>query len=95
MRIRFLVSLFIIGLFTCATTNAAWAQDDDKTEAPEDTTKTKIDEKKDLPLPADRRLQYTATEGSWISLDVSPDGKTILASRASPSGSPVTSAGIA
>jgi len=31
-----------------------------------------------LPLETTRRLQYTATEGTWISLDVSPDGNTIV-----------------
>ena len=32
----------------------------------------------ELPLETTRRLQYTATEGTWISLDVSPDGNTIV-----------------
>ncbi|MGH7483541.1 MAG: amidohydrolase family protein [Longimicrobiales bacterium] len=31
-----------------------------------------------LPLEATRALRYTATEGTWISLDVSPDGRTIV-----------------
>src|SRR5688572_12353228 len=31
-----------------------------------------------LPLIAERRLTFTAEEGTWISLDVSPDGKTIV-----------------
>lgn len=33
-----------------------------------------------LPLEADsgRTLSFTATEGSWISLDVSPDGRTLV-----------------
>ncbi|MCB0280079.1 MAG: PD40 domain-containing protein, partial [Calditrichaeota bacterium] len=30
------------------------------------------------PLEPGRNLKFTATEGSWISLDVSPDGKTIV-----------------
>lgn len=33
--------------------------------------------KKDLPLEADRSITIDATSGSWISVDVSPDGKTI------------------
>jgi tricorn protease-like protein len=32
----------------------------------------------DLPLPIDRTLHLDLTEGSWISLDVSPDGQTIV-----------------
>ena len=31
-----------------------------------------------LPLVPDRTMEYTASEGSWISLDVSPDGRTIV-----------------
>ena len=33
---------------------------------------------KTLPLIPTRTLQFTTTEGSWISLDVSPDGGTIV-----------------
>lgn len=33
---------------------------------------------KGLPLEPGRRLDYTATEGSWMSLDVSGDGSTIV-----------------
>ena len=31
-----------------------------------------------LPLRAARTAEFTATEGTWISLDVSPDGRTIV-----------------
>ncbi|MCG8467383.1 MAG: hypothetical protein MJB57_04135, partial [Gemmatimonadetes bacterium] len=33
-------------------------------------------ENEDLPLEVDRRVPIDLTEGSWISLDVSPDGQT-------------------
>ena len=33
---------------------------------------------KDLPLEVDRWVPMDMTEGSWISLDVSPDGQTIV-----------------
>jgi hypothetical protein len=33
---------------------------------------------KDLPLKPVRKIKYTTTEGSWMSLDVSPDGQTIV-----------------
>jgi len=43
-----------------------------------DSTKKKMDEKANLPLLAERTYAYTASEGSWMSLDVSPDGKTLV-----------------
>ncbi len=48
-----------------------------------DSTAVKVDsldekkEKKDLPLRAERKIRIKTEEGSWLSLDVSPDGKTI------------------
>ena len=33
---------------------------------------------KDLPLKPSRKIDFSTTEGSWMSLDISPDGKTIL-----------------
>jgi Tol biopolymer transport system component len=39
--------------------------------------KDKKDEKKGLPLKSDRKISFTTDEGTWLSLDVSPDGKTI------------------
>jgi Tol biopolymer transport system component len=44
-----------------------------------DTTKTpkKADSKKPLPLEVGRKLRLQTDEGTWISLDVSPDGQTI------------------
>jgi Tol biopolymer transport system component len=37
----------------------------------------KKDEKKGLPLKPTRKIEFTTDEGTWLSLDVSPDGKTI------------------
>src|SRR5882724_8624061 len=37
----------------------------------------KKDDKKGLPLKSDRKVSFTTDEGTWLSLDVSPDGKTI------------------
>ncbi len=34
--------------------------------------------KKDLPLEAERTIKFTTQEGTWMSLDVSPDGKYIV-----------------
>src|SRR5246127_1724209 len=38
----------------------------------------KKDEKKGLPLKPDRKIEFSTDEGTWLSLDVSPDGKTIV-----------------
>ena len=35
-------------------------------------------EKKDLPLEPDRTIDFETSEGSWISLDVAPDGRAIV-----------------
>lgn len=42
-----------------------------------DTSRPKVDYTKGLPLKADRKFQLKTNEGTWISLDVHPDGKTI------------------
>src|SRR5947209_976075 len=56
-------------------------QDSDKGKS-EDKKDTKKDEKKDdkkgLPLKSDHKIEFTTDEGTWLSLDVSPDGKTIV-----------------
>jgi Tol biopolymer transport system component len=38
----------------------------------------KPDKKPGLPLKPERKIEFTVDEGSWLSLSVSPDGKTIL-----------------
>lgn len=43
-----------------------------------DTTKTDKKKKKGLPLAPGRTFEFDLTEGSWIALDVSPDGQTIV-----------------
>src|SRR5258708_15537325 len=51
------------------------AQEKDKKEEKKDEKK---DEKKGLPLKSGRKVEFTTDEGTWLSLDVSPDGKTIV-----------------
>ena len=46
-------------------------------EKKEEKKDEKKDEKKGLSLKSDRKIEFTTDEGTWISLDVSPDGKTI------------------
>ncbi len=42
-----------------------------------DEKKEEKKEEKKLSLKSDRKIEFTTYEGTWISLDVSPDGKTI------------------
>src|SRR6202171_4977065 len=54
------------------------AAEPDKQQNKKDEKKEeKKDEKKGLPLKSARKIEFTTDEGTWISLDVSPDGKTI------------------
>lgn len=55
----------------------AFAQDEPKAEEKKDDKK---DEKKaeELPLKMDSVVKFTTDEGTWMSLDVSPDGQTIV-----------------
>jgi Tol biopolymer transport system component len=39
---------------------------------------TEKKEKKDLPLEPGRTIDFETTEGSWISLDVAPDGRSLV-----------------
>jgi Tol biopolymer transport system component len=53
----------------------------DATPAPfrqDEQADTTEEASKDLPLEPGRTLAFTATEGTWMSLDVSPDGQTIV-----------------
>jgi Tol biopolymer transport system component len=39
---------------------------------------TDAKDKKSLPLKPERKIEFSTDEGTWMSLDVSPDGKTIV-----------------
>ena len=54
------------------------ALQDKKEEKKDEKKDEKKEEKKGLPLKSDRKIEFTTDEGTWISLDVSPDGKTIV-----------------
>ncbi|OEK05571.1 amidohydrolase [Roseivirga misakiensis] len=43
-----------------------------------DTTETGQEKFKDLPLKAERTIKFNTKEGTWLALDISPDGKTIV-----------------
>jgi Tol biopolymer transport system component len=62
---------------------AAWqepASQDKKEEKKDDKKDEKKDDKdkKVLPLKGTRKIEFTTDEGTWLSLDVAPDGKTIV-----------------
>ncbi len=54
-----------------------FASAQEKKDAKKDSTKKESKRKKDLPLEVGRRIPIKTNEGTWMSLDVSPDGKTI------------------
>jgi imidazolonepropionase-like amidohydrolase/Tol biopolymer transport system component len=56
---------------------AASGQPRAKDVKPDSTKKEKPKKKKDLPLDVGRRIPIKTNEGTWMSLDVSPDGKTV------------------
>jgi Tol biopolymer transport system component len=64
--------------FGGATALNASAKRQDAAEQEKDKKEEKKDEKKGLPLKSDRKVEFTTDEGTWVSLDVSPDGKTIV-----------------
>lgn len=62
-------------LFTCLTISALVAQEN---EAKPDSSKTEKKEKKEgLSLEPGRKIKLKTNEGTWMNLDVSPDGKTL------------------
>ncbi len=73
-RVYSLLSLFII--LTLSLPLAAFAQDPKKDDDKKEDKKDKKEE--ELPLKTDKKIEFTTDEGTWMSLDVSPDGKTIL-----------------
>ena len=52
--------------------------EDESDNENEKSEEPKEDDKEGLPLSPERQLKFEATEGSWMSLDISPDGKTIV-----------------
>lgn len=64
--------LLLVMLLFCS---ASWAQDADSTKITSDSVKLAT---KELPLEPERTIEFNTKEGTWLSVDVSPDGSTIL-----------------
>src|SRR6202167_4036208 len=62
----------------CVTTTNASAKPDDPPAQDKKQENKDDKEKKGLPLKPDRKIEFTTDEGTWLSLDVSPDGKTFV-----------------
>ncbi len=69
---------FALGLFGTTSLFATQEQKEEKKEEKKDDKDKKDEKKPTLPLKSDRKVEFTTDEGTWLSLDVSPDGKTIV-----------------
>src|SRR6516165_5330349 len=67
-----------LGLFGTASSSSAQEKKEEKKEEKKDDKEKKDEKKPTLPLKSDRKIEFTTDEGTWLSLDVSPDGKTIV-----------------
>src|SRR5882762_2746354 len=72
------LAIFLGVTFAGATVLNSGAEQDKQEEKKDEKKEEKKDEKKGLPLKSDRKIEFTTDEGTWLSLDVSPDGKTIV-----------------
>ena len=68
---RFALALAVAALALMSAPFAQSRQDNDKAAA--DATKAKS-----LPLITNRTMSFTTSEGTWMSLDLARDGKTIV-----------------
>src|SRR5260370_24025765 len=79
-RRSIVVYLMVLALSISGICKISEARSQDVTqekEKKEEKKDEKKDEKKGLPLKSDRKITFTTDEGTWLSLDVSPVGKTI------------------
>lgn len=80
MNFRSLLQSSVLAVLTCAVAaSAASATLLQQDSAAADTTEKKDKKKKkNLPLEAGRTVSISTDEGTWVSVDVSPDGQTIV-----------------
>ena len=75
LRRTFLVLLAVV--LSSANTTYAKAGKEMASATDKATTESK-DSQRGLPLKPERTVEFTTDEGTWLSLDVSPDGKILL-----------------
>jgi len=68
--VRWLTLALLVTAFLAPSQGFVQDQKDDKKDTAE--------KKKDLPLDGERSLEFETSEGSWISLDVAPDGRSLV-----------------
>ena len=74
-----LAILFAVLLWTLGAAGSRALDEESVTEPDGKEGKEKSDKKKEgLPLKPTRKIEFTTDEATWLSLDVSPDGKTIV-----------------
>ena len=66
------------GVFARALPQAAQEQDASKQTDKKDDKKDEKKKEETLPLKPARKIEFTTDEGTWVSLDVSPDGSQIV-----------------
>ena len=72
-RYRVFFSRFLLLTLFLALPVAAFAKAEKRDAKPADKKK-----EEPLPLKPTRKVEFTTDEGTWLSLDVSPDGKTLV-----------------
>jgi Tol biopolymer transport system component len=85
LRIAGVTIVFVVALGSLADQTAACERAESWQKEGKEAPQAKDQEKKDqpkkgvqgLPLVSNRTIEFTTDEGTWVSLDVSPDGKTI------------------
>ncbi|MEE8257569.1 MAG: amidohydrolase, partial [Acidobacteriota bacterium] len=70
--------LLALLLIVCVSMPAFSQEQEKKAEDKKDEKKEEKKKKKDLPLEPTRKIEFTTDEATWLSLDVSPDGQTII-----------------
>jgi Tol biopolymer transport system component len=76
-RLAVLTVMFGLGARSLFGADFARQESGGAQEKKDDKKDEKREEKKTLSLKSARKIEFTTDEGTWISLDVSPDGKTI------------------